>query len=160
MNTIRNTIFTAFVFAIAVFSCKKNGSSTMSAAPAPRVNVDSLFSCAGPQRLDSSLLHDSLIGTWQWQYIRCFWRPEDPNNQEFKTLSVEFHKNDSLDVRMNGQVSTRSSWRLQFSSFGIPSLHTDPNVWQLLGDIVTCEKGIKFFASPVDGCDNYFKKIK
>jgi hypothetical protein len=126
--------------------------------PQPPVSLDSLLQCHTQNGLDSAGIRNSLIGKWNWEYIKCFWAPEKANNTDFKNLSVEFGSNDTLLVRLNNIITQTSSWKLSRTNDGFFTLTTTPLVPQLPGKILLCQNRAIFFDSYVDGCDNYFKK--
>ncbi|MBS1511608.1 MAG: hypothetical protein JST86_12250 [Bacteroidetes bacterium] len=124
----------------------------------PPITPDSMLLCHNQTIWDSSTIHQHLIGKWQWEYIKCYWAPENANNEDFKNLSVEFKQNNSLEVKLNGQTTQTSSWAIVRLNDGYFKLVTNPIVFQLPGKVLFCENHVLFFDSYTDGCDNYFKK--
>jgi hypothetical protein len=155
-------IFGLLILALSVIatqlSCKKSTTIDTPLRPKPPIQLDSMLLCHGQNNCDSTAIHHALIGKWQWVYISCYWNPESANNQDFKTLSVEFNQHDSLEVKLNGQTTQKSSWGLVRTNDGYFKLLANPIVLQLPGKVLFCGDFVLFYDSYVDGCDNYFKK--
>lgn len=124
----------------------------------PPVALDSMLRCYSVMSWDSAVIHDALINTWEWEFIKCYWKPEDANGEDFKGLSVQFKQNDSLEVKLNNQLTQVSSWSIVRLNDEYFKLSTSPFIPQLPGKILLCGDRILFYDSYVDGCDNYFKK--
>jgi hypothetical protein len=124
----------------------------------PPVTLENMLQCNGQGSWDSTSIHNALLGKWQWEFIICYFNPEDANGQEYKNLSVEFKQNDSVEVKVNDQVSQISSWQVTRLNDGFYKLTVNPIVLQLPGKVLICDDRVLFFDSYIDGCNNYFKK--
>jgi hypothetical protein len=157
------TIFSLLILAVSIIaipsSCKKTKAIDSPLTPQlPPVTLDSMLRCRLQISQDSAAIHAALIGKWQWEFIKCYWTPEKANGEDFKTLSVEFKQNDTVEVKENGLLTQKSSWSLIRLNDGYFKLSVTPIVYQLPGKVLFCENRLLFFDSYVDGCDNYFKK--
>lgn len=139
-------------------SCKKSKEASGPQQQSPPVSFDSMLQCYRQVNWDSGLVHDALIGTWNWEFIKCYWNPEDANGEDYKNLSVRFKQNDSLEVRLNNQTTQISSWHIARLNDGYFKINTTPLVLQLPGKVLLCGERVMFYDSYTDGCDNYFKK--
>ena len=139
-------------------SCKKTEDTEEPIQQNPPVSLESMLQCNGQRSWDSASIHDALIGKWQWEFIICYFNPEDANGQDYKNLSIEFTQNDSLEVKINNQISQVSSWYVTRLSDGYFKLTVNPIVFQLPGRVLICDDRVLFYDSYTDGCNNYFKK--
>lgn len=153
-------VFLGLSLTVVHTACKKSNTEDTipMPPPPPPVTLEAMLSCYRTSNWDSVAIQQTLIGEWQWEYIRCYWKPESANNKEFKNLAIEFTQHDSLIVRMNGQLVQKGSWKLTRLNDGYYRLSMNPLVPQLSGKIVLCEGRVLLYDSYVDGCDNYFKK--
>lgn len=139
-------------------SCKKTKGTVTTQQQKPPVTFDSMLHCYGQINWDSTAIRNALIGKWHWEFIRCYWNPESANCEDFKNLSVEFKQHDSLEVKLNNQVTQKSSWVVTRLNDGYFKLSVNPIVLQLPGKVLFCGDHVLFYDSYTDGCDNYFKK--
>lgn len=158
------SIFIFLICTLAVcavqMSCKKTQETT---TPPPQqqqppISFDSLLHCYSQVSWDSASIHNALIGTWNWEFIKCYWNPEDANGDDYKNLSIVFRQNDSLEVRVNNQITQTASRKISRLSDGYFKMTTVPLVVYLPGKILLCSSRVMFYDSYTDGCDNYFKK--
>jgi hypothetical protein len=156
------TIFRLLIVSLSIIalhsSCKKTKTTNIPQRQKPPIALDSMLLCYGQTSWDSTSIHNALVGKWQWEYIKCYWNPENANNEDFKTLSIEFKQNDTLEVKLNGQITQISSWDVVRLNDGYFKLSVNPIVLQLPGKVLFCEHRVLFYDSYIDGCDNYFKK--
>lgn len=140
-------------------SCIKNKELVGPLQKEAPVSRDSLLQCYTQMNWDSAGIHQALISaTWNWEFIKCYWNPEEANGEEYKAVSIRFLPNDSLEVKTNGQVTQTASWKISRLSDGYFQLSVSPLVYLLPGKIILCENRVIFYDSYTDGCDNYFKK--
>ena len=155
-------LFILFVMVLFIMginhSCKKTKITEETLQQNPPVTLDSMLQCNGQRSWDSTSIHDALIGKWQWEFIKCYFNPEDANGQDYKNLSIEFKQNDSLEVKVNNQISQISSWYVTRLNDGYFKLTVNPIVFQLPGRVLICDNRVLFYDSYTDGCNNYFKK--
>jgi hypothetical protein len=140
------------------YSCKKTKDTEVPMQQNPPVTLDNMLQCNNQRNWDSTSTHDALIGKWRWEFINCYFNPEDANGQDFKNLSIEFMQNDSLVVKVNNQLSQISSWYVTMLNDGYFKLTVNPIVLQLPGRVLICDDRVLFYDSYTDGCNNYFKK--
>ena len=156
------TIFGLLTVSLSIIalqsSCKKTETIDTPQRKKPPITLDSMLLCYGQKSWDSTSIHNALIGKWSWEYITCYWKPESANNEDFKSLSIEFKQNDSLELKQNGLLTQKSSWDISKLSDGYFKLLVNPIVLQLPGKVLICGDRVLFYDSYVDGCDNYFKK--
>jgi len=145
-----------FFLFLFLFSCKTGKNST--AKTEPPVTLGNMLACYQTTTWDSLSIHTRLAGKWEWEYIRCYWNPENGNYKDFLGLIIEFKQDNTLNVIKNGQTTQTSKWEVVKLNDGFFSLYTTPLVLQLPGKILFCNNRVLFFDSYVDGCDNYFKR--
>lgn len=158
MKTFFFLLIAAFFITVIQISCNKTVNTETPQQQKPPIRLDSMLLCHQQIFWDSTAIRNALIGKWKWEYIKCYWKPESANSEEFKTLSIEFKNNDSVDVKTNGQITQKSSWSIVRLNDGYFKLLVSPIVYQLPGKILFCGDRVIFYDSYVDGCDNYFKK--
>lgn len=151
-------LLTVMSLAIIQSSCNKSIETDTPLQQNPPVALENMLQCHGQTSWDSTKIHNALIGKWNWEYIKCYWNPEDANSEYYKNLTIEFKYNDTLEVKLNNQITQRSSWNLTRLNDGFFKLSANPIVLQLTGRILFCEDRVLFYDSYTDGCDNYFKK--
>ncbi len=124
----------------------------------PPITLPNMLACHRTTSWDSLTVHTKLLGKWEWEYIQCYWNPEDGNYKDFQGLSIEFKPDNTLEVKVNGQTTQTPKWEVVKLNDGNYSIHVNPVVLQLPGRILFCTERVLFNDSYVDGCDNYFKK--
>lgn len=147
-----------FVFALVAQLCCREEQVSAPEKQLPPVTVPAMQECYQKFAWDSVSIHDKLLGQWDWEYIQCFWDPEKGNYKDFLGMTVEFKSGNTLEVKMNGQTTQSSTWKIVDMGDGYFKVDTNPLVVQLPGKILFCEDRVLFNDSYVDGCDNYFKK--
>ena len=158
MRSVSVLVLTLFILLVQS-SCKKaTDSNSSSQVQQPPVSVDSMFRCHTATALDSAGIRSGLLGKWQWEFIRCYWNPEDANGDDFKNLAVEIKADNTVTVKENGVTTQTATWALTRLNDGYFKLTTNPLVLQLPGRIYLCSDRVLFFDSYIDGCDNFFKK--
>jgi len=124
----------------------------------PPISKDSMFRCHYLINWDSVSISNKLIGLWQWEFIECYWNPENANSEDYKGLTVEFKTDKTVIVKDNGQVLQTSTWGITKLNDGYYKIDATPIVGQLFGKILFCDDRVVFSDTYVDGCDNYFKQ--
>ncbi len=158
MKTLIISILSILLITAILPSCEKTKNEEQLVQQEPPITFDSMWLCNSRTVWDSAKIHDALIGKWKWEYISCYWNPEKANGEDFKTLSVEFKTNDSVDVKIDNVVTQKSLWKVKTLNDGNFGLIVSPIVLQLPGRILFCGDRVLFQDSYVDGCDNYFAK--
>lgn len=159
MKTFAFSFLTLLLFIAMLHSCQKsNEGEEQLVQQTPPLTLDSMIKCNRQVTRDSAAVHDALIGKWKWEFISCFWKPENANGEDFKTLAVEFKTNDTVEVKVDNVITQKSSWKVRTLNDGNFSLILNPIVVQLPGRILFCGDRVLFQDSYVDGCDNYFVK--
>lgn len=152
MKMTNQSIILLLAIPFILFACNK--------AEKPPVSQGDMWECHHETTWDSLKTKNALIGEWEWEYIACFWNPEDANNNEFKGLTIEFKSNNTLNVKENGQTTQTSTWKVVGGDADLFAIDVDPSVPQLYGRILLCNERVEFNNSYIDGCDNYFKRKK
>jgi hypothetical protein len=152
MKTSNYSIVLTFTLLILLIACNKE--------EMPPINQGDMWDCHHEMTWDSLSTKETLIGVWEWEYIGCFWNPEDANKSEFKGLTIEFKSDNTLDVKENGQITQTSNWEIVNGDAELFAIDVHPPVTQLYGRILFCEERVEFNDSYIDGCDNYFKRKK
>ena len=148
------------VIVLSENACKKAETTDTPQQQKRPISIDSMLRCHNFVNADSSSIRNALITKWQWKFISCYWKPENANSEDFKTLTIEFKQNDSLEVRINNVTTQKSSWYLKRLADGFYKLISSSFIPQLSGKVLVCGDQLLFYDTYVDGCDNYFKKLK
>jgi len=146
-----------FLLLATQISCNKEIEIDPPAKQQPPVPLPDMVACHGTTAWDSLTIHTNLLGKWEWEYIQCFWNPEDGNNEDFRGMLVEFKPDNTLEVKVNGQITQTSTWKVANLNDGYWGITVSPVVIQLPGRILFCDERVLFNDSYLDGCDNYFK---
>ncbi|MEZ4829759.1 MAG: hypothetical protein R3C61_26265 [Bacteroidia bacterium] len=147
--------FLPLVFMLMAISCKEDQPPVRQEPP---VSQSDMLICHHHTVWDSVTTQNALIGKWQWEYITCYWNPEDANYDDYSDLFLEFKPDHTLEVKMNGQFTQTVSWSIQAGEANVWIMKADPVVPQILGRIILCDDRVEFNDSYTDGCDNYFKR--
>lgn len=152
MKTLNYPIALILTISILSIACNKEEN--------PPISRGDIWECHHERTWDSLSTKEALIGEWEWEYVRCFWSPDDANGNEFDGLTIEFKQDNTLDVKENGQITQTSNWKVVDGDADLFAIDADPAVAQLYGRILFCEDRVEFNDSYIDGCDNYFKRRK
>ncbi len=150
MKILNHLIVSIFAISILLIACNKEEN--------PPINQGDMWDCHHEMTWDSLITRESLIGEWEWEYIGCYWNPEDANDDEFNGMTIEFKEDNTLDVKENGVITQTSNWEIVNGDADLFSIDVDPTVTQLYGRILFCNERVEFNQSYIDGCDNYFKR--
>lgn len=101
---------------------------------------------------------EALLGEWEWNYIYCYGNPDDANGNDFKGMDIEFKPDNTVDVKISGQVMSTANWEISTRNSSNFSIVTTPPITQLRGRVVFCGKKLLFHHSYIDQCDNYFER--
>ena len=120
-------------------------------------DIQKVFDCA--TSLDSTDLHNALIGTWSWEYIQCFWYPDDANSCDYDHYEIVFGENQLLTVYFNDLEVEKSQWHLEEVPNERYRINQDLESISLYGLVYVCDNNLLFHSSFQDGCDNLYSKI-
>ena len=148
MKTGNQSTILLWVISFFLFACNKDENS-------PICQGD-MWECHHEMTWDSLKTRNTLIGEWEWEYIRCFWN--SVNDNEFKGMTIEFKPDGTLDVKENEQITQTSNWKVVEGDADLFAVDVGPSVNQLYGRILFCDERVEFNDSYIDGCDNYFKR--
>lgn len=140
------------VFLLGFNSCKKDDS-------VPPVQPEDMWQCHIDEDWPQQAVEDQLIGEWSWEYISCYWAPDDANDDEHVGLTLSFHADNTVQVFENGSLVSTSDWEVTDGDSETYKLELNPAIVQCQGRILFCEEWVEFNDSYIDGCDNYFIKI-
>jgi len=118
-----------------------------------------MFDCHKNASWDSAGIANALIGKWEWEYIACYYAPDQANNKEYQGLEIEFKVDNTLDIIENEIKTQTSTWKLVMEDRGWYGIDANPYVTQLIGRIVLCEDVVEFNKSYIDICDNWFRRM-
>lgn len=144
---------------VTLLCCSKPKSKPATPPETPPVTLQTMTECHRTASWDSAKIQSRLLGKWGWEFIQCYWNPEDGNSKDFQGLSVEFKPDNTLEVKLNGETTQTSSWELVNLNDGYYKIQAKPLVLQLPGRILLCTERVLFSDSYTDGCDNYFKRL-
>lgn len=150
---MRMTIYTVVIMStVSIFlcaCCKENS---------PPISQGEMWDCHHELTWDTLSMQEALIGEWEWEYIACYWNPDDDNGDDFKGMLIEFKSDKTLLVKENGQITQNAEWKLVDADVGLYKIKTNPSVSQLHGRVLFCDQRLECNNSYIDGCDNYFIK--
>lgn len=152
--------FLCSILLLMQFGCQKQlQPDPTRVVPSPPVSQSDMSVCHNNSAWDSAQIHNKLLGRWEWEFIECYWNPEDANNTDFKGLMLNFNTDSTVLVTdSSGNIQT-SCWQLQATNSGYWIMRTTPLVYQLPGRVLFCGERVLFSDTYVDGCNNYFKKL-
>ncbi|HMG16579.1 MAG TPA: hypothetical protein VK590_14075 [Saprospiraceae bacterium] len=153
----KNTIKTAFkiigfVSFLFMFSCHKD----KPVDPTP-IDQNEINQCYYSKSWDSLQVKNAILGVWNWEYIWC---ELGGNNTQYKGMSIELKADNSINVKQNGQIVQSSKWKINKLDETHYGIYPDPGIDQMQGNFIICSDVIGFNLGYVDGCANYFRKIK
>lgn len=157
-NMKTSTLLRLWVFSLSLLLFACNPDPEIPVVQDPPISQGDMWICHQNAVWDSVATINHLIGEWEWEYIRCFWNPEDGNYDDFKGLSIDFKSDNTLDVKMDGLVTQSSAWSIEGSNENLFVIRVEPIVLQAVGQILFCDNRVEFNDSYVDGCDNYFTR--
>ena len=143
-----------FFLQLSLFSCKKSPDPTVSA------EFSSLLDCHQQMSWDSTKMNQTIIGTWNWQFVRCYFRDNLESYDVYKGFSVEFKADHTLVTKQNGIETGAANWNLVPNNYNSFILEINPFVEQLNGIVYFCDDRMEFANGYIDGCDNYFTRKK
>jgi hypothetical protein len=158
MKAYYSVSITCLLLILLSSSCKKNVSEAPIAATPP-VSADSLTKCHLNNVWDSASIANHLLGKWQWEFIKCYWNPEDANSKDYQGLTIQFKPGQIAEVKQQDVISQTATWRISPINDNTYQLITTPLIVQLPGKIYICDNRVLFSDTYTDGCDNFFKKI-
>lgn len=142
------------LLALGAFSCKKDEA-------APAFDLDAMRACHLRGNTDSLAVARSLVGKWDWRFSRC-----DGNmsgSAPVRDLLAEFKADGTLTLYEDGQPVQSSPWQLEYAG-GITAreyrLRLSTRIAQVAGVIYVCGDQVVFSESPLDVCDNYYRRGK
>ena len=89
MKISNHSIALIFILSIHLLSCNKEEN--------PPISEVDMWDCHHEMTRDSLSTKEALIGEWEWEYIGCFWNPEDANDDDFKGMTIEFKSDNTLE---------------------------------------------------------------
>jgi len=152
------TFFKLWIFLVLVcqISCTKEKESTVKQEPP--ITLSNMLECYRLATWDSAKIQTQLVGKWEWEYIRCYWNPEDGNYDDYKGVLIEFKADKTLEVLVNGKTTQTTTWHVVNLNDGFYGISTNELVVYVPGRILFCTERVLFNDSYTDGCDNYFKR--
>ena len=157
MNFKNILAFLVTLVMLVQISCKKKESTAAPVKVDPPIAFGDILNCHRMNPWDSSSIHTKLTGKWKWEYIKCYWNPEDANNEDFRGYEVEFKSDNTLQIKENGQLTQASTWHITDLNDGFFKIDVAAFTPLLRGRILFCDSLVLFYDSYIDGCDNYFK---
>ncbi|MDX2248069.1 MAG: hypothetical protein SF052_14885 [Bacteroidia bacterium] len=143
------------IIPLMAISCKEDLPPVIQEPP---VSHSDMLICHHTIVWDSITTRNALIGKWQWEYITCYGNPEEANYDDYKDMFVEFKADNTLEVKMNEQITQTVTWDLKSGEANVWIMKVEPLVPQIVGRIILCGDRVEFQDSYTDGCDNYFKR--
>ncbi len=144
------------VFAAVQFSCTKTKKDPTPEIQDPPISMSDLLTCYNSTSWDTAAIHNAVIGKWDWEYIKCYWNPEDANYDDYTNISVEFKADNTVDVIDNGTITQTSTWKVTDTGDGYFAIISNPIVVYTTGHALFCSGRVVFADTYTDGCDNYF----
>ena len=154
MKRIKSILLLLFL-GIIINSCSKEK------IPERPMSQNDIWACYNNSEWNKLKIREKLIGSWKWIYTECFWFPENAKNTENENIQIDFLSDSTLNVIVDGKLMSSTKWTVITEDTKFYGIELDSNVIQLLsGRIFICGEIVEFNDSYLDGCDEYFKKIK
>jgi hypothetical protein len=138
------TIFSIIAATVVIAACRK------------QIEASSYMDCFSSQNLDSTAVHNKLIGNWKWTKQQCV--SGRKAKKADKTVIAVFNADNTFKVTENGIAEAQGSWKLKSDQYNYFYFEMTPASTYLFGLILFCGNEILFSSSPSDGCDNLFQK--
>jgi hypothetical protein len=103
-------------------------------------------------------IFDSLVGTWQWQYRTCEGMGYTSVMAE-DGLTIQFQKDSTLIATKSGK-SEKTRFKVVVEDRIDFAVFQDSKIAKLDGRIYFYDNKVIFNNSYLDGCDNYFIRVK
>ncbi|HRD08341.1 MAG TPA: hypothetical protein PK037_12265 [Saprospiraceae bacterium] len=152
MKNIIDMRYLLFLTLLLIVACSKT--------VGPPVDHADLWDCYQKESWDTLKISNALIGEWKWEYVSCFWVPEEANSEDHKGLNIEFKPDRTLVVKQNGVETQTSTWKVRKGTDNFYELEANPFVGQLRGQIISCDPWLELYDSYIDGCDQFYSKVK
>lgn len=121
---------------------------------------DGFVDCYDNEGYSKEKLASAMAGNWEWQYISCYWTPEDANSEACESCELRLGEDGNFNFVEDGAVSLSGTWTLLESfSAGYYTIQTSPSLEWALGQVYLCDDQLLFFNSYIDGCDNYYNAL-
>lgn len=141
-----------FFMGFLLFSCDKNHVDD------PPFSISELASCYRDSVWNESKISNELIGTWHWEYVSCFWSPDQAKNVIDSNLTIEFRADSTLLMKRSGKLLQTSTWEVVEGDLDLFSIEEEPFIDLLFGRMLICDDKLIFNGSYIDFCDNYFRR--
>jgi hypothetical protein len=142
-------IFLAALFVFSCFwACKKEQS-----IPELTFNTNEMYECHHLMQWDSTKLHSTLLGKWEWAHVVKSWGAGE-NSDDHIGLLLDFKADGTVDVYQNDVLQSTSTWDIDSSV----RVNTSPIINETDGSILFCDNKVVFSGTPYDGFDNFFVK--
>jgi hypothetical protein len=136
-------------------SCSDNDEKT----PAEYHSQD-ISNCHHNTTWDAQSVKSRIIGIWEWKYIICCGETSKPyeNGFEANGVIIEF-KTDGTGELSNKGSKENFVWDISKIDNDLFKFETTPVISRLHGQLLFCDNIMLCNGFPVDGADNFFKKI-
>ena len=148
-NAISFALLTLFLF-----SCKENDAQ-------PPFDNNTFYKNHQASNWTKELGKEHLQGKWKLIYTYCCGFGESNNWSAIEDGYFELlFEGDSVTVYMENNIETKQLWNFEDRSGNLFYLETEESIPNTFGTMYFSEDFLLFNGSPVDGSDNYFKKVK
>jgi len=124
----------------------------------PPISHNDVWDCHSKKKWDSLEIKNNLIGSWDLEFMSCFWVSEIISYDDSHFLTNEFRSDNTLEVMENNEIIQNSNWRVVNSSPNLFTLEVEPVVAYLKGYVLFCDERVEFNYSYIDLCDHFFKR--
>ncbi len=152
MKKILFQAISIYLIVFLIFSCDKNEIAD------PPFSLGEMWICYNDSVWNDSKIRNELIGTWQWEYVSCFWRPDQAKNVIDSNLTIDFKIDSFLVIKQFDQIIQTSRWEIVDGDADLFSIKDEPSSNLLFGRILICDDKLIFNGSYIDICDNYFRR--
>lgn len=152
MKIIKTTL--VLIYLIFSIGCGKE------VTPQRPISQADMWNCYNSTEWTNLKIRDALIGNWKWIYSESPWAPEKGTNTSDENIFVEFLKDSTFNLTVNGKVQGSTKWHITSKDGELYGIELDTFITSLIhGRILICDKTLESNNSYVDGEDNYFSKI-
>lgn len=124
----------------------------------PSISSD-IFNCHHMETWDEKTTRDALVGEWLWEYQTCAsFNSFIEGYVDSLGVVFEFKSDSTLNVYEHGEITQNATWQINGNALQF-YINSEPWISQLDGSIYFCDERVMFYAAPVDGCNNYLRKM-
>lgn len=141
---MRFLYFSLLVILIFI-SCKKE-----------KLDGNAYWQCHHAQNFDSAAISNKLVGSWKWKKRYCSWT--DKTEAANKNINLNLTAGGTYALRENSTVLKQGNWEIFKLNGNSWSIRLTPYTDYTNGEVLFCGDELLIYDSPLDGCDDLFKR--